>query len=210
VLDPAGSGKTVAQLEVYGDDSADQFGGTRATVYEAGAGGNVNGADSWFAYGIYIPAGFQYPDQWFDLFQNKDSASHPSQALELRGAACGSGTRDHLCYQIRQSGTVMSYYDLGQVQEGHWLYLVAFIQFRTTATGSIKVWTRYDAPPDVSLAPQVDQSNIVTLQASPSRSDIFLYRGASSHTQHQVVDFCGFHRASNPADAEYLPTCPGG
>src|SRR4029079_17777717 len=35
-----------------------------------------------------------------------------------------------------------------------------------------------------------------------------IYRGASSHTQHQIVDVCGFHRAGTAALAMSLPNCP--
>jgi hypothetical protein len=210
--DLAGSGKVVAQLEVYGDDDADQYGGTRANIYESAAR-NCNGCDGWFAYGYYFPVGFQYPDQWLALMQNFEP-SRPVQTIELRsGASCGSAApRSHLCWGERQTpdNTTVVYHDLGQVNEGHWSYIVARIKFRNTATGEIKVWRSDDRLPDVTQPPSVDVSNILTLYSgtTASRSDVYLYRGASSHSQHQIVDVCGFHRAADAVRAMTLPNCP--
>jgi hypothetical protein len=209
VADPSGSGKTVAQFEVYGDDSADTYGGTRAAIFETGPNSN-DGKDGWFSFGVYIPVGFQYPNSWFLLMQNKDAANNPVQDFELLGAGCASSApRNHICWRNRgASNTTLLLKDLGLVQQGHWFYLTDFIQFRTTAVGSIKVWSSFDVKPNVAGAPQVSESNIITQGGTNNRSHILLYRGASAHTEHQVVYFCGFHRATTSAVAQVLSNCP--
>jgi chitodextrinase len=212
VADPTGSGKTVAQLEVYGDDSADLNGGTRTTLYENNGTANCNGCEAWFVYGYYIPVGFQYPDQWFALMQNF-SPSRPIQTIELRGAGCASAApRNHICFGDRPtpSNDYATYKDLGPVNEGHWMYIVAHIKFSNTATGSIQVWRSDDKLPDVSQPPIEDREGILTLYSGidGSASHLFLYRGASTHSEHQIVDVCGFHRAADYATAKVLPNCP--
>jgi hypothetical protein len=211
ITDPAGSGKTVAQLDVYGNDSADHYGGTRSTLYETNFGTNCNGCNFWFDYGIYIPAGFQYPDQWFLLMENFVGSGSPAQALELMGAGCVSAApRNHVCWRVRQTGgETGTVTDLGLVQEGHWLYVTAYIEFRSTATGVVKVWHAYDQNPDVNGTPDLDRSGIYTLFSGTNdgRSHLFLYRGAASASQHQTVDYCGFHRDTTSASAQYLPNC---
>jgi hypothetical protein len=211
-LDPTGSGKTVAQYEVYGDDIPDQFGGSpRATLYE-GTASNCNGCSAWFTYAYLIPVGFQYPDQWMILMQNFISPK-PVQEIALRqGANCTSAVPpDHICWEERQaSGDATTNHDLGPIQEGHWNYIVAHITFSNTATGSYQVWYGVDTLPDVTQIPAVERSNILTLfsGATASRSDVFIYRGSSTHTQHQVVYVCGFHRALDAATSMTLPNCP--
>jgi chitodextrinase len=212
VADPTGSGKTVAQLEVYGDDSADAYGGTRATLYESNKTANCNGCEAWFVYGYYIPVGFQYPDQWLALMQNF-SPSRPIQTIELRGAGCAAAApRNHVCFGDRPtpSNDYVTYKDLGAVNEGHWLYIVAHIKFSNTATGSIQVWRSDDRLPDVSRPPIEDREGILTLYSGieGSASHVYLYRGTSTHSQHQIVDVCGFHRARDYATARVLPSCP--
>jgi hypothetical protein len=212
VADPTGSGKTVAQLEVYGDDTADLYGGTRATLYEANRTANCNGCEAWFVYGYYIPVGFQYPDQWFSLMQNF-SPSRPIQTIELRGSGCAAAApRNHVCFGDRPtpSNDYVTYKDLGSVNEGHWMYIVAHIKFSNTTTGSIQVWRRDDRLPDVSQPPIEDREGILTLYSGidGSASHLYLYRGTSTHSQHQIVDVCGFHRARDYATAKVLPSCP--
>jgi hypothetical protein len=208
-LDPGGSLKTVARFDVYGTDDADQFGGTRTSLYRAAD--NCSGCVAWQAWGTYIPSNFQFPDDWFALYQDFSSGGNPPQALELRnGAACdGSAPRNYLCWKDQtepESGR--NYFPLGPAQPGHWFYIVENIKFLNTSYGFDKVWYAVDALPDTSRPPLVDWHGITAYTTGPNRSNIFLYRGWSSNSQHQTVYFCGFHRAADAARAKTLPNCP--
>jgi chitodextrinase len=206
--DPAGSGKTVARFEVYGDDSADQYGGTRTSLYR-----NADeqfGEEAWKAFGFYVPLDFQYPDQWFLLYQTFSGGGNPAQALELRGPDCGNGApRTELCWKDQTaSGSGRHYFDLGPVTPGHWTYIVENILVSTGSDGFDHVWRTGDAMPDVSKKPTSDWSGITAWGSKPSRSNLLLYRGASTHSQHQIVYFCGFTREAS-SGALALPNCPG-
>jgi Polysaccharide lyase len=210
VTDPTGSGETVAQLEVYGTDTADQYGGTRSSLWRTPD--NCNGCEGWVAFGFYLPSDFVYPDSWFLLYQLFSSGGNPAQALELKGAGCaGVAPRNHLCWKDQTAPySGVHYADLGLVRPGHWHYLVEHVRFSDTSSGFDQVWLGTDSIPDLSRAPLGEFSGNTLYDSSPGRSNILLYRDPGPASQHQVVDYCGFHRAPDWPTARALPNCPIG
>ena len=209
VSDPYGSLKTVAKFDVYGTDDADQWGGTRTTLWRTPD--NCSGCEAWQAFGFYIPAGFQYPDDWFLLYQDFSSGGNPAQALELRnGSGCaGTTPRTYLCWKDQTApDSGLHYFPLGPAAEGHWAYIVEHIKFLNTIAGFDQVWYSVDALPDTSRPPLVDWHGITAYTTDPNRSNIFMYRAAGSSSQHQTVYYCGFHRAANAVLAKTLVNCP--
>jgi hypothetical protein len=207
--DPNGSGKTVARFDVYGTDDADEYGGTRTSLYRNPD--NCSGCEAWQAWGTYIPSNFQFPDDWFALYQDFSSGGNPAQALELRnGSGCaGTTPRNYLCWKDQTApGSGLHYFPLGPASEGHWAYIVEHIKFLNTSAGFDKVWYSVDSLPDTSRAPSVDWSGITAYTTDPNRSTIFMYRAAGSSSQHQTVYYCGFHRAADAATAKTLVNCP--
>jgi hypothetical protein len=209
VRDPAGSGKVVLQMDVFGDDVADQWGGTRVSAYTNGV--HPNGSTSWSAFGVYIPVGFQYADTWNLYYQIKDpNFSNASFALELaNGSNCSTsvGPRNQFCWVKKIGGEVRTH--LMQAQEGHWHYLVQNTHWSDQADGYNKVWFGVDAIPDTSRPPLVSSTgNTLAAAGSSGRENILIYRGAGPSSQHQVVYYCGFHEAADAARAKVLSNCP--
>ena len=204
--DPGGSGKTVVQFTVLGGDNADQFGGTRTSLWRVAD--NCSGCTAWQAFGLYIPVGFTWPDTFFLLYQDFSSGGNPAQALELRGAGCASAApRDHFCWKDQTApGSGRNYADLGLVQPGRWFYIAEQIEFLDTSGGSDRVWSSYDTLPDVGAPPQVNWSGPTAYTTGPNRTNILEYRDPSSQPP-AIVYYCGFHRASSEA-ALSLPLCP--
>lgn len=207
-LDPSGSGKVVYRAEVRGSDR-DQYGQVKTNLYQ-NAATNCNGCSGWYALGLYFPVGFVYPDTWFLLYQNWNTGN-PAQAIELRTPA-GGGRRDHIFWKNQQQPTFGSTYtNLGPVREGHWHYLLAYIELRSDGTGVTKVWYSVDAKPDPTRAPRVDFVGNTLYPGHENEGVVSmpLYRAASSDpAQAQVVYYCGFRRAGTVANALALPNCP--
>ena len=212
VQDPSGSGKTVAQFNVYGTDVSDQFSQVKANLWRTPSD-NCDGCDAWFAVGFYIPSGFVFPDTWFLLMQNHGGAGNPAQAIELRTPPGGGSVRNYIYWKNQTAPTSgWTYFPLAPVQEGHWVYVVAHIYLTTTENGYAQVWYHADSLPNISLPPLVDDENINTLYPGygTGTASLPLYRDASSDpNQHQIVDYCGYHRAATAAVAMTLPHCPG-
>jgi hypothetical protein len=214
VADPTGSGNTVAQFDVFGTDLADQFGGTRTSLWRNAD--NCSGCEAWQAWGTYIPANFQFPDGWFLLYQDFSSGGNPAQAIELRGAGCLSAIpRTELCWKDQTAtNSGQHYFDLGPAQVGHWFYIIEDIKFLNTSAGFDKVWYAVDQLPDITQAPKVNWAGITAYTTGANRSNIMMYRcttgnaDCGSTAQHQTVMFCGFHRAATSAVASVLARCP--
>jgi hypothetical protein len=205
--DPAGSSHTVARFDVYGNDNADQYGGTRTSLWRNPD--NCSGCTAWQTFGVLIPSGFQYPDGWFLLYQDFSSGGNPAQSLELMGAGCVSAApRNHLCWKDQTATTSgIHRFDLGAVRQGHWFYITENIEFLNTSSGFDNVWDSWDTKPNVSLAPAVHWSGITAYTTGANRSNILLYRATSTASQHQTVYYCGFHRAASAATSQELPNC---
>jgi len=209
VPDPSGSGKVVLRMDVFGDDVADQWGGTRVSAYANDV--HRNGSTSWTAFGVYIPVGFQYADTWNLYYQIKDhNFSNASFALELaNGSNCSPsvGPRNQFCWVKKIGGEVRT--QLMPAQEGHWHYLVQNTRWSDQADGFNKVWFGVDAIPDTSRPPLVSYTgNTLAAAGSTGRENILIYRGAGPSSQHQVAYYCGFHEAADPARAKVLSNCP--
>jgi len=212
VSDPGGSGKTVVQFDVYGTDTSDQFNQVKTNLWKTPSD-NCNGCEAWYAVGFYIPKGFVYPDTWFLLMQNHGGAGNPAQAIELRTPPGGGSVRNYIYWKDQTAPTSgWSYFPLGPVQEGHWVYIVAHIYLTTATNGSVQVWYKVDSLPNVSTTPAFDHRNINTLYPGygAGTASLPLYRDAGPSSQHQIVYYCGYHRAANPATALSLPNCPTG
>ena len=209
VADPSGSGKTVLQMEVFGTDTADAFGGTRVSAYKNDV--HLNGSTSWSAFGLYIPVGFQYADAWSLYYQIKDhNFSNSSFALELaNGSNCSVsvGPRNQFCWVKKIGGEVRTH--LAQAQEGHWHYVVQNTHWSNLADGFNRVWFGVDAIPDTSRPPAVSSvGQTLATSSSTGRENLLIYRGPGPSSEHQVVYFCGFHEAADAATAKILPYCP--
>jgi chitodextrinase len=212
VADPTGSGKTVVQFNVYGTDVSDQFSQVKTNLWKTPAD-NCDGCEGWYAVGFYIPNGFVYPDTWFLLMQNHGGAGNPAQAIELRTPPNGGSVRNYIYWKNQTAPTAgWSYFPLAPVREGHWVYIVAHIYLTTTTNGYVQVWYSSDTLPDVSAPPAVDQQHINTLYPGygTGTASLPLYRDAGPSSQHQIVDYCGYHRAGTAATAMNLPNCPAG
>jgi hypothetical protein len=212
VDDPGGSGKTVAQFNVYGTDVSDQFSQVKTNLWKTPPD-NCNGCEGWYAIGFYIPNGFIYPDTWFLLMQNHAGAGNPAQSIELRTPPGGGSVRNYLYWKDQTAPTSgWRHFPLGRVQEGHWVYLVAHIYLTTTTNGYSQVWYSVDRLPDLSSAPVVNDQSINTLYPGygTGTASLPLYRDAGPSSQHQVLYYCGYHRAGDAATAMTLPNCPAG
>jgi hypothetical protein len=206
VADPGGSGKVVLQMDIYGDDVADQYGGTRTSLYRNDQ--NCFGCEAWAAFAFYIPNGFKYPDQWFALYQMfYPGGGSPPISLELR-THNGGNARNHLYWSNRAvSGGPATLTPLGPVSEGAWHYIVQHTRY-SSGSGFNRVWLGYGSVPDTSRPALVNWSGGTLFGSSTGRENIFLYRGASTASQHQTVYFCGFHEAADAARAKVLGNCP--
>jgi chitodextrinase len=212
VSDPGGSGKTVVQFDVYGTDTSDQFNQVKTNLWKSPAD-NCDGCEAWYAVGFYIPKGFVYPDTWFLLMQNHGGAGNPAQAIELRVPPGGGSVRNYIYWKDQTAPTSgWTYFPLGPVQEGHWVYIVAHIYLTTASNGSVQVWYKADSLPDVSATPAVNHRNINTLYPGygAGTASLPLYRDAGPSSQHQIVYYCGYHRAATAASALNLSNCPTG
>jgi Polysaccharide lyase len=212
VADPSGSGKTVAQFNVYGTDVSDQFQQVKTNLWRTPAD-NCDGCEGWYAVGFYIPNGFIYPDTWFLLMQNHGGAGNPAQSIELRTPPSGGSVRNYIYWKNQTAPTSgWSYFPLAPVREGHWVYIVAHIYLTTTTNGYVQVWSSTDALPDISSPPAVNQQRINTLYPGygTGTASLPLYRDAGPSSQHQIVYYCGYHRAGTAATAMTLPSCPAG
>jgi hypothetical protein len=208
--DPAGSGKTVAQFNVYGTDVSDQFGQVKTNLWKTPPD-NCEGCEAWFALGFYIPSGFIYPDTWFLLMQNHGGAGNPAQAIELRTPPSGGSVRNYIYWKDQTAPTSgWTHFPLGPVQEGHWVYIVAHIYFTTTTSGYVQVWYGVDSLPNVSGPPAVNHQNINTLYPGygTGTASLPLYRDVGSSSQHQIIYYCGYHRAADAVTAMTLANCP--
>ena len=206
VVDPAGSGHTVSKFDVFGNDDADQFHGTRTSLWRTAD--NCTGCYAWQAWGTYIPAGFQFPDDWLLLYQDFSSGGNPAQSVELRNADCSATPGTTLCWKDQTAtGSGKNFFPLGVAQPGHWFYIIENIRFLNNANGFDKVWYAVDQLPNTTLPPNVDWHGITAYTTGANRSNIMMYRSLGASSQHQVVYFCGFHRASSEAAARVLPNC---
>jgi hypothetical protein len=199
VPDPAGSDNVVLRMDVFGTDVADQYGGTRTSIYKKGV--NCHGCESWNAFGVFIPVGFVYPDTWMLLYQMFSSGGNPAQALELRTSPFGGIRRDYLWWKNQQATTSnRTYAPLGPVQEGHWHYFVQRARYSST-DGFNTVWHSVDHLPDVTLPPKVNFVGKTLYTTAAGADHMFMYRDPGPVSQHQTVYFCGFHRAATAAGA---------
>jgi hypothetical protein len=207
VADPGGSGKVVLQMDVFGDDIADQWRGTRTSLYRNDQ--NCSGCEGWTAFAFYIPVGFQYPDDWFTLYEMYyPSGGSPPISLEL-GTQNGGNQRNHLYWSNRAvSGAPATLTPLGQAREGSWHYIVEHTGFSSGSSGFNRVWLGYGSVPDTSGPPLVNWVGGTLFGSSSGRENILLYRGASGPSQHQTLYYCGFHEAADAARAKVLSNCP--
>ena len=206
VADPGGSGKVVLRMDVFGNDIADQWGGTRTSLFRNGQ--NCSGCEAWTAFAFYIPVGFQYPDDWFTLYQMfYPSGGSPPISLELR-THNGGNQRNHLYWSNRAvSGGPAILTPLGQVHEGSWHYIVQHTRFLFVA-GFNRVWLGYGDVPDTSRPPLVNWLGGTLFGSSSGRENILLYRGASALPSIRRCTTAAFTRPLMPRGRKSCPTAP--
>jgi Polysaccharide lyase len=207
VADPLGSGLSVMQMEVFGDDNADQWGGTRCTIGSDKSSDQKEGNSGWASMAVLLPTGFQRPDQWMLIWQNFSTGGNPAQAIEFR-AKSGS-TRDTFYWKNQHSQTgTREYYELGPAFLNRWHYFLWYIDFTTSNNGRVAVWYSIDKMPNPDVDPSKVDVRSNTLYSGGgvgSKCWLAMYRGAAAHSQHQVMLYRGYRRSGNLAVARAMP-----
>lgn len=212
--DPSGSGKTVLKMDVYGNDNSDQWGGTRAAIGSDLQSDQSEGKSGWMSLGIYIPVGFQNPDQWMIFYQNFSTSGNPAQALSLDFPPGGGTARNYWkWWNQTQPLSARTTWDLGAATPGHWHYFLIHIDpFTVTSTATVTGYYKIDQMPVPGVdAPKFTQTGVNTLYTggeAGSKVWLLMYRGAAAATQHQTAYYCGYHRAADSATASVLGNCP--
>jgi hypothetical protein len=210
VDDPAGSGRKVTKVDIFGTDDSDHYGGTRA---ELGVWNNHDhkvGQEAWFAFSWYFPPNFQKPDGWgLIVMQNHGEAGNPPQAVYI---APTTGALRFWTQQQPSTGRI--YHDVeATVTLGRWHHFLMYVKFSNTGTGIVKGWHSLSDSftsgcPNPSSAPLYTDSNVNTLYSSGSGfAKVGLYRAPGAATQHQTGYLGGYGRSSSGAQAEANAGC---
>ncbi len=200
VPDPLNPSRTVAQLEVRGTDTADQFGGCRASMWRNAD--NLPGTEGWVSYGFLLPAGFVWPNTWMLIYQMFSSGGNPAQALELRTPPSGGSVRNYLWWKNQTAPTTSRiYHQLAPATLNVWHRVVINTKFSPGLDGHSNVWHSLKTKPDLSQPPLVRFSGRTLYDSSPGRENVFLYRDPSSvPTQIQRILVDSFVRATSKDD----------
>jgi hypothetical protein len=215
VPDPAGSGKPVVEIFNVATDRDDQYSNSSPhTGPWYSIRDQVNGTTTCSAFGVYIKdnAEFPWPTRWMLFHQNHSGSGSPNTAVEVIDTVADADTlRDELALRVRNGsgGDAGIVYPLGDIQLGHWHFIVVCAKFATSGQGWAKAWESVDVAPDVTQPPDAIRMNVTTNWAS-GFTWLGIYAGALATAESQKVYLWGYGRSAGdtPARAIELAELP--